>query len=99
MKTGLMCELKTTSRVSTVQLEAREKQLSTKPNYQYGHGELLSDVLQSSHVLPGDIRHGGEALPLGRRLHAGQRGLEVRHQDRQAAQVLLRQALRLLQEV
>lgn len=56
-----MWELKTISGLLTVQLETRGEQLS----YQYGHGELLSDVLQRPHVLPGDVGHGGEALPLG----------------------------------
>lgn len=66
--------------------------------YQYGHGEILSDVLQGSHILPGDIRHGGEALPLGWGLDTGQRGLEVWHEDGQAGQLFFWQCLCVLQQ-
>ena len=66
--------------------------------YQDGHGQLLPDVVQGSHIRPCDVGHGGEALALGGRLHAGQGRLKVGHEDAEAGELLFREGLAALQE-
>ena len=41
------------------------------------HGKFLSDLGESSYIVPGDVRHGSKPLPLSTRLHVLHRFQEV----------------------